>query len=184
MVTGEPGSGKTTLGLRLASFLRLPFVSRDSVRGGLLATSGLWTNQLSAPPPREAAVDAFVEVVETAARLGISSVVEFVVTPQRVDALHRLEAAARCLVIVAAARDAAARAEHRDRADPMLSRPEVLEALGHRSVDDYLQAPERELVRRTMYKDFELPLLRVATDDGYEPALETIVDWIIDQTRG
>ena len=69
LVSGEPGSGKTTLGRQLAGALRLPFLSRDDVRGGLYATAGLWTDDVHDHPPREAAVEAFVEILETAARL-------------------------------------------------------------------------------------------------------------------
>ena len=83
LVTGDPGSGKTTLGVRLSEALRVPFLSRDQVRGGVLATSGLWTNQLRNPAAREAAVDTLVEIVEAAARSGITMVVELVVTPSR-----------------------------------------------------------------------------------------------------
>jgi hypothetical protein len=155
----------------------------DHARGGLLATAGLWTNQLSDPPPREAAVDAFVEIVEATASRGVTSVVEFVVTPQRIDALRRLQAAADCLVVLAVSRDAAARAEQRDRADRVLNRPDVLAALGHRSIDDYLAAPEREVIRATLQTEFDLPVLRVRTDDGYDPHVDQVIDWIIDRTR-
>lgn len=183
IVTGEPGSGKTSLGLRLAAALRAPFLSRDAVRGGLLATAGLWTSQLHDPPPREAAVDTLIEVVETMARLGVTLVLEFVVTPSRLDALRRLEAAANCVVIITVASDPAARAAHRDRTDPFLSRPGVLAALGHRSLDDYIDAPEREAIRTSMQDEFELSLVRVCTDHGYEPGLDEIVEWVIDHTR-
>jgi hypothetical protein len=183
IVTGEPGSGKTSLGLRLAAALRLPFHSRDHIRGGLLATAGLWTGELRDPPPREAAVTALVEVVETTARLGVSSVLEFVVTPERTEALRRLEAAANCLVIITVSAAASARADERDRADPLLNRAGVLGALGHRSIEGYMAAPQRELVRTTMHTDFRLPLLRVVTDDSYDPPLDEIVDWVIDRTR-
>ena len=183
MVTGEPGSGKTSLGSQLATVLRVPFFSRDHVRGGLLATAGMWTNQLRDPPPREAAVATLVEVVETAASRGVTSVLEFVVTPQRLEALRRLEEAANLLVILTHCRDAATRAELRDRADPLLRRPDVMAALGHGSIDEYLSVPEREVIRTTMLTDFDLPLLRVATDDGYVPDVAQVVDWIMDQTR-
>ncbi|HUQ40306.1 MAG TPA: hypothetical protein VM030_09135 [Acidimicrobiales bacterium] len=182
MITGEPGSGKTSLGLLLSTALRVPFLSRDQVRGGSLATAGLWTGRLRQQVPREAAVDAFVEIVEAMARAGVSSVVEFVVTPAREPAFERLEAAARCLVILTTATDAAERAARRDRVDPLLTRPEVLAAIGHRSIDDYLDAPERELVRAQMRTEFDLPLLRVATDDGYAPCMPDIVDWVIART--
>jgi predicted kinase len=183
MVTGAPGSGKTSLGLELANALRVPFLSRDHVRGGLLATAGLWTDQLHASSEREAAVEALVQIVEKAAELGVSVVIEFIVTPGRVEAFRRLEAVANCLVVLAVADDAGMRADRRDRTDPLLNRPSVLAALGHESIEDYIRAPGRDVVRSEMQTDFDLPLLRVVTDDGYEPALTEVVDWIIDRTR-
>ena len=182
LVTGEPGSGKTSLGVRLAEALRLPFFTRDQVRGGMLGTAGLWTNDLHDTPPREAAVDALVDIVEAAARRGVSLVLELVVTPERRDALRRIEAAANCLVVLTNARDAAARAERRDRVDPLLSRPNVLSALGQDSMDAFLRSPLREAVRSTTQADFDLPTLRVSTDDGYAPHVGQVVDWIVEQT--
>ena len=184
MVTGEPGSGKSTLGVRLAGALRVPFLSRDQVRGGLLATAGLWSGQLRDAPSREAAVESFAGVVEAMAALGISAVVEFVVTPERVrvEAWRRIEEAARCVVVHTTASGAAARAEARDRVDPGLNRPAVLRALGYGSIDEYLTNPVRGELAAAMQTDFDLPLLRVATDDGYDPPLEAIVDWVVDRT--
>jgi hypothetical protein len=34
-----------------------------------------------------------------------------------------------------------------------------------------------------MQTEFDLPTLVVRTDDGYDPHLDGIVDWIVDQTR-
>jgi predicted kinase len=183
MVTGEPGSGKTTLARALSDVLRLPFLSRDHIRGGLLATTGLWTNELTDPAPRAAAVDALAVLVETAAGLGVSSVIEFVVTYDRIEAWRRMRAACNGIVVLTVCDGARSRADRRDRADALLHRNEVLAALGHRSVDDYLHAPARDAIRDGMQTEFELPLLRVATDDGYDPPLSDIVDWIIAQTR-
>ena len=42
---------------------------------------------------------------------------------------------------------------------------------------------QRAVVRDRTRTEFDLPLLPVRTDDGYEPPLADIVDWIIDQTR-
>jgi predicted kinase len=183
MVTGKPGSGKTTLGLKLSAHLRVPFISRDQIRGGLLATAGLWTNDLVDPPPREAAVGTFVAVVTAASTAGVSLVAEFVVTPERQEDFAAIEAAAKVIVVLAISNDSAARAEQRDGNDPLLRRPEVLASLGHESTDDYLAGTERALVAATAETDFDLPLLRVRTDDGYDPPLDKIVDWIINQTR-
>lgn len=183
MVTGEPGSGKTTLGVRLSSTLRVPFLSRDHIRGGLLATSGLWTNQLHAPPSRANAIDAFVDVAETMALSNVSFVIEFVVTPRRLEAFQRLRAAADVVVLLTLSQDSTQRAELRDRGDELLNRPEVLAALGHHSIEGYLGDPERAAVRDSMLKDFDLPTLRVTTDDAYDPPFDQIAEWIIDRTR-
>ena len=50
MVTGEPGSGKSTLGRELAGALRIPYLSRDDVRWGLYATAGLLSNDMQRAP--------------------------------------------------------------------------------------------------------------------------------------
>ncbi len=77
MVTGEPGSGKSTLGRRLSEALHVPYLSRDDVRWGLRASAGLWTNDVRtdaerADAERADAVEAFLQLVEKAAELGIS----------------------------------------------------------------------------------------------------------------
>ncbi len=181
VVTGEPGSGKTSLGRLLSGALRVPFLSRDDVRGGLLATAGLWTNEGRLAPRREEAVEVFVQIVEKLAVLGVSVVVEFVVLPDRLEAFERIVAVADCVVIRTTCTNAAARADRRDRADPFLNRREVLDALGHESIDDYVAAPQRRIVRDGIKTDFELPVLDVRTDEGYDAALPEMVDWIIDQ---
>lgn len=185
MVTGEPGSGKTTLGTELARVLRTPFLSRDQVRGGQLATDGIWTNTMANPSPRERAVDALTAMVEATARAGVSAVVEFVVFGSRREAFARFEDVANVLVVRAECADARERARRRDLADPLLNRPEVLAALGYDSVAAYLDGAtsEGDRVRDEMVHEFDLPLLSVRTDDGYEPSLDAIADWVVDQTR-
>jgi hypothetical protein len=183
VVTGAPGSGKTTLARELAAALRLPLVSRDAVRGGRLATEGMWSGELRTPVPREDAVESLVQIVETAASRRVSAVVEFVVVPDRADAWGRLQAACRCLVVLTRCADPAGRAEARDRRDPLLNRPEVLAALGLASIDDYVSGPGRRMLVAGMQTDLGLPTLTVTTDDGFDPPVDDVVEWVIDQTR-
>ena len=78
--------------------------------------------------------------------------------------------------------DGRGRADRRDRAHALLNRQPVLDALGHNSIDDYLQAFERDRAVATQTK-FDLPVLPVATDNGYKPPLSEIIQWVIDQTH-
>ncbi|MEM1446573.1 MAG: AAA family ATPase, partial [Planctomycetota bacterium] len=41
IVTGRPGSGKTTLASKLASELWMPFISRDAIKEGYVNTHGV-----------------------------------------------------------------------------------------------------------------------------------------------
>lgn len=183
MITGHPGSGKSTLGRDLAGALRVPYMSRDDVRWGLRATAGLWTNDMHSTDDRGDAVEAFLQLVEKAAALGISAVLEFIVLRDRPESLERLTAVADCVIVVATATDARARAARRDLADPLLSRPSVLAALGHPTVESYIAGPGGEIVRSGMVTDFALPTMTVHTDDGYDPPLPQVVEWVIDRTQ-
>jgi hypothetical protein len=97
--------------------------------------------------------------------------------------MRRLEAASDCVVVLTVCDDARSRADQRDRADPLLNRPEVLAALGHPSIEAYVDAPERERIRDRLQTDFDLPRLQVTTNDGYDPPLPRIVDWVIGRHR-
>ena len=48
LVTGRPGSGKTTLARKLAGLLRMPLVSRDEVKEGYVNTFGVRHGRLPA----------------------------------------------------------------------------------------------------------------------------------------
>ncbi len=132
---------------------------------------------------RDDAVEAFLQVVEKTAGLGVSAVLEFIVFRDRPESLARLEKVADCFVVFAVAGEAGSRADRRDLADPLLNRRSVLDALGHGSVESYTEGRGREIVRAGMRTDFNLPLLTVRTDDGYDPPLAQVVDWVINQTR-
>jgi chloramphenicol 3-O-phosphotransferase len=64
LLTGAPGSGKSTLGRALSAALRIPFIARDDVRGGLTMTAGAWRDSLDQLPASDTAVDAFLDIVD------------------------------------------------------------------------------------------------------------------------
>ena len=90
LVTGAPGSGKSTLARELARELRVPYLARDDVRGGLLFSAGAWTDALRAVPSSDEAVDLFLDLIETMLARRLSCVVEYVVRTNRSADLQRL----------------------------------------------------------------------------------------------
>lgn len=164
LVTGEPGSGKTTLGVEVARALRMPFLARDDVRGGLYATAG-------EVPPADDAVEAFLSIVESMAGLGVSCVAEYVFRDARPGDLDRITGAARCVVIRTRCADAPARRSARDLADPFLQRLPAW--------DPVETAARMAAVTATMRTNFDLPVLDVTTDAGNDPTLDRIVQWVL-----
>lgn len=184
VITGEPGSGKTTLGHELARALRVPFLARDDVRAGLFVTRGAWFDRPGTVPEPDEAVEAFLRIVETMVGEGVSCVVEYVIRRDRPEPLQRLTADADCVVLTTWCREPLERFAARNRADRLLNRPAVLEALGFATIDEHTaSATERmRAVAREMQVEFEQPSLRVNTDDGYVPGLDDIVDFVVDPT--
>ena len=179
IVTGEPGSGKSTLGAELARALRVPFLARDDVRGGMFLTAGAWTGSPFQVPDALEAVDAFLGIVEAMAAAGVSCVVEYVVRRARPQDLDRLTAVGDCVVIVTSCPDASERVARRNVADRLLTQDGVLDALGFVSIDDHTAAAVTRAneVRDAMRTEFDLPVLHVRTDAGYHPGLEEIIDF-------
>ncbi len=181
VVTGAPGSGKTTLGAELSGALRMPFLARDDVRGGLFFTTGAWHARPGRVPTAERSVETFLRIVETTASLGVSCVVEHVVRRERPADLQRLSAVADCVVVLTECRAPLERFASRNRQDRLLNRQPVLEALGYATIDEHTSNAVARMrsVAREMRTDFGLPTLSVNTDDGYEPGLDAIVDFVI-----
>ena len=167
LLTGEPGSGKTGLGLELARALHVPFLARDQVRRGMYLTAGGWGDRAAPAPTAEEAVEVFLRLVEAMVGHGVSCVVEYVVRAGRPQDLDRLTAIADCVVVETWCADAPGRRAARDGADPLLrGEPEEVEAV---------RAERMAQVAREMQRTFDLPVLRVRTDDGYDPDLEAVM---------
>jgi len=179
LVVGEPGSGKTELGLALSRALTVPFLNRDQVRRGLYMTAGAWGDEPGEVPRTGDAVEAFLEVVETMARLGISCVVEYVFRTARPEELQRLTDVADCVVVRTRCADAPARRARRDGEDALLARPAVLRSLGFAdpAEADAARAARMRRVTDAMMTTFPLPLLEVTTDHGWDPSRESIVEF-------
>ncbi len=182
---GEPGSGKTRLGTRLARALRVPFLARDDVRGGLYFTRGAWGERPGPVPTGDEAVETFLTLVETLAGLGVSCVAEYVVRDDRPEDLARIAAVADCVGVRTRCDDAAARRSRRERASRLFQRRPVLDALGYRTVEEHAAAASERMaaVAIQMRTSFDFPILEVDTNDGYAPALGEMVEFVVSPPR-
>ena len=185
LLTGAPGSGKSTLGRELARSLRLPFLARDDVRGGLFFSAGAWTDRLDRWPPGDEAVEIFLTTVERLLASGVSCVVEYVVRENRPQDLDRITALGDCVVIVTRCAEAMERVRNRNLADRLIANKTVLDALGMESVEEHTDAvvARMRVVQDEMRQEFALPLLEVDTSAGYDPAFEDILTFATSSTQ-
>jgi predicted kinase len=178
LLTGSPGTGKSTLGRSLASLLRVPFIARDDVRGGLLFSSGAWSSgELSRLPSGDEAVETFLQTVESLLARGVSCVVEYVIRSHRPADLERLRAAGDVVVIFTRCLNSESRLMERNRSDRLISNPTILRAAGVATVEEHTAAMLVRMreVEREMTRSFPVPWLVVDTTVEYDPTIEAIV---------
>ena len=179
LVTGAPGGRKTTLAAQLARLLRVPFIARDDIRGGLFFTAGAWGDELVRVPSADEAVDVFLQTVEALLARGVSCVVEYVIRSHRPADLDRLLAAGECVVIMTRCDAASSRVVERNRSDRFVANRAFLDAMGFGSVAEHTEAvvPRMAQVEREMLVQFprSVPVLQVDTTDGYEPDMDAVL---------
>jgi len=137
LVTGAPGSDKTTLSRTLAETLRLPWLSRDRFRTGLFFVRA-WSDEPEAVPSREESIVVFLEAVETLLARRVSVVVDYVLLREGFPRGSRIPELAECVIVETSTPVATERYLNRLRHDPFLNRPAVLRTLGHSSIEDAL----------------------------------------------
>jgi predicted kinase len=172
VVTGRPGSGKTTLAHALARAVRCPAICRDEIKEGLVNTTG------QAGEPGDAIARGVYEAFFDAVGLLLGHRITLVAEAAFQHAawapkLERLLAIARIRVVLCAVNPETARARHiaRGLADP------ARERFHH---DRPVQAARegRELpIGPYDPPHLNLPTLTVDTSDGYRPAFEAIVSF-------
>lgn len=180
LLTGAPGSGKSTLGRELAQHLRLPFIARDDIRGGLLFSAGAWGEQLDSVPPSDEAVEIFLATVEGLLTNGVSCVIEYVMRHGRPEDFDRIAAASDCVVVMTNCEAPMERVRTRNMTDPLIANEAVLSALGFASVDDHTEAvvARMQAVQQEMRVTFPVPVLQVDTTSSYVPALTEVLAFI------
>ena len=166
LISGAPGSGKTTLARHLGDVLHLPVVSRDLIKTGMHVTVG-------SEDPTEihrfaaAAFDLFFDVVAKLLRGGSSVIAEaaFHAGLSEPD-IGRLTEHADVLHLTTRPPHDLALERYRQRAE---------RGERHPAHDDLGQVERLASMAAVYTLDEPRPMLIVDTSDGYEPGIDEIV---------
>jgi len=174
IVSGRPGSGKTTLARRLAAALSCPLISRDEINEGILHTFDHDPVRAGKDRVAHSTFDAFFRVIELLVSSDVTLVAEAAFQDQRWRiGLEPLVPMADMKVIHCTVGP--------ELADQRVVRRRVEEE-ARRSTRGAADVRATGL-RAPVVSSFEplslpVPSLRVATTDGYDPPLYEIVAFI------
>jgi hypothetical protein len=175
IVTGRPGSGKTTLSKKLGQRLRMPIISRDEIKEGYVNTFGVKHDQLPATTNgivSKLFFDIVCHYLTGKVCVIIEAAFQHAVWEPRMPKLLELSNP-HVIVCSIDGKMAAKRHLQRGLSDPSRefyhgdTRVSVYRATGEMAPPDQYVAP-----------DFNVPTIHVLTAGDYSPNLDEIVDQI------
>jgi len=171
VVTGRPGSGKTTLAHSLAGAIRCPAICRDEVKEGFVNTTGR-SGEPGSEDERHV-YNAFFDTVELLLRRRITLVAEAAFQHKLwAGKLEPLREIARVRIVICVVDPQLARTRHVERS---LADPERERFHHDRAWQEAREGRELPIGDYDPPHLVDLPTLNVDTSDGYQPPFETIV---------
>lgn len=161
VVSGAPGSGKTTLARHLADRLRLPHLNRDAVFGGLR-----WTAQDLSIDAVGPGVPAFHQAIATLLRSGVSLIADATLYRGLSEPdITTLVALADSINVHCRAADAIERFREREARSADRLAP----------IDSLVARVRTDLPRTVDPLFLDWPVIEVDTTSGYSPTMDEIV---------
>jgi len=172
IVTGRPGSGKTTLARKLGERLRMPVISRDEIKEGYVNTCGVKHDKL--PPETNGLVtDFFFQMVNRYLDAKISVVAEAAFQHQVWEPrMSKIAELASVWILLCSTDDAVAASRHLQRG---LENSDREFYHGDRRVAHVKQTGEFLAPESYAPPEFNVPTIQVATNGEYVPSIEDIV---------
>ena len=175
IITGQPGSGKTTLAKKLGERLWMPVISRDEIKEGYVNTYGVKHDQL--PPDTNGLVsELFFGIVNQYLAGHISVVIEAAfqhkVWEPRMPKILEL---ASPLIVLCSADGAVAARRHLQRG---LENPNREFYHGDKRVAHYRKTGKISPSDSYTAPKFNIPTIQVSTDGKYIPCIDEIVKQI------
>lgn len=172
IITGRPGSGKTTLAGELCKKLYMPKISRDEIKEGYVNTFGVKHDRLP-EDTNEKVNHIFFETILMLLRGQVSIVVEAAFQHKLWDCIvPRIHAIARLYIIICEVSAELGAQRHLERG---LANPRREFYHGDKRVAIFRETGKFEPGGEYMPPDYDVPTLHVSTVNGYAPALDKIV---------
>ena len=175
IVSGRPGSGKTTLAKKLGIGLHLPVLSRDEVKEGYVVTSGKVHNQLP-DGANWKATETFFKTTHIMIESGVSVVIEAAFQHKVWSmAIPEFMSIARVRIVTCDLDPALSAKRHLERG---LNDPSREYFHGDLRVKHFRETGEFLEPDDYIPPDFDCPTYHTDTEDGYSPPIEDIVAWL------